>query len=214
MEQEKKQGRFELSRRDFLKVSAAGAAAATMVDWAPAPAMAIDLHGTDTATNTFHTTCPYCSASCGQVVVVGNNTGDVYDIHGDWESPFSNGGLCVKGAGAYQLVTNKRRLGAYDTNPVNPTFAYDPAYTEGIAYKRVGNEPWTKMDLQEALEEAAGRLKGHRDTAGFSSTGPEQFDSKGVVFFGSSHLNNEQNYVYRKLVANFGTTDTEHQARI
>jgi hypothetical protein len=40
------------------------------------------------------------------------------------------------------------------------------------------------------------------------------FNSKSVQFFGCSHMNNEQNYVYRKLIANFGTTNVEHQARI
>jgi anaerobic selenocysteine-containing dehydrogenase len=35
-----------------------------------------------------------------------------------------------------------------------------------------------------------------------------------VQFFGSSHINNEQNYLYRKIVADFGTSQVEHQARI
>jgi len=39
-------------------------------------------------------------------------------------------------------------------------------------------------------------------------------NSKGVAFFGSSHMNNESNYMYRKIIANFGTSNTEHQARI
>ena len=126
-DRDKEAGRMGLSRRDFVKVSAAGAAAAATLGFAPAPAMAeLALHGGDTAVERYHTTCPYCSASCGQVVAVGNVTGDVYDVYGDVDSPINNGGLCAKGAGAYQLVTNKRRLGAFaGTHPVNPNFAYD-----------------------------------------------------------------------------------------
>ena len=35
-----------------------------------------------------------------------------------------------------------------------------------------------------------------------------------VQFFGCSHMNNEANYLYRKTIAAFGTSYTEHQARI
>jgi len=200
-----------ISRRDFLKTGAAAAAVgAAGLDFAVAPSMA----AAATVDATYHTTCPYCSASCGQLVDVDVDK-NVIDVYGDPMSPFNQGGLCAKGAGAFQLITNKRRIGAYaGTHPVNPVFAANPAFTEGVAYKRIGNGPWSAMDLQTALEESSARLVAHRDAAGFSNTGTEQYDSKGVVFFGSSHLNNEANYLYRKLIGNFGTTDTEHQARI
>jgi formate dehydrogenase major subunit len=214
-QKDKQAGRFDLSRRDFLKVSAAGAAAAAALDFAPAPAMAeIAMHGGDTAINRFHTTCPYCSASCGQVIAVGNVTGDVYDVYGDADSPINNGGLCAKGAGAYQLVTNKRRLGAFaGTHPVNQTFAYDSSFdSTGIAYKRVGNEAWSKVALTTAMDDIATKLVADRGaiTPGLSAAS----NSRHVQFFGSSHMNNEQNYTYRKLIAEFGTSLTEHQARI
>ncbi len=206
---------MELSRRDFLKVSAAGAAAVAAMDFAPAPAMAqVTFHGGDTALDKFHTTCPYCSASCGQVIAVGNVTKDVYDVYGDVDSPVNNGGLCAKGAGAFQLVTNKRRIGAFaGTHPVNPLFAYDPAYdSTGVAYKRTGNGAWSKMPLPTALDEIATGLVTARGsiTPGLTATS----NSRHVQFFGSSHMNNEQNYTYRKLIAQFGTSLTEHQARI
>jgi formate dehydrogenase major subunit len=218
-QEDKQAGRFELSRRDFMKVSAAGAAAATMLDWAPAPAMAYgpaDLKAGDTAVVEYHTTCPYCSASCGQIVVVGNGPdGNVYDVHGDTRSPINNGGLCAKGAGAYQLVTNKRRLGAFTgTHPVNPKFAYDPAFdATGVAYKRTGNADWDKISLETAMGEIATAMKAARDSHKVPAAA-NGYNSKGVAFLGSSHMNNEQNYTYRKLIAQFGTSNTEHQARI
>ena len=207
-------GRFELSRRDFLKVSAVGAAAAGALNFAPAPAMAEIKTVGDEAVSRFHTTCPYCSASCGQIIAVGDTTGTVYDVYGDVDSPINNGGLCAKGAGAYQLVNNKRRLGAFaGTHPVNPVFAYDPAYdATGIAYKRTGNGAWSKMALGAAMDEISTGLVAARGgiTPGLDGTS----NSRHVQFFGSSHMNNEQNYVYRRMIAELGTSLTEHQARI
>jgi formate dehydrogenase major subunit len=205
---------MELSRRDFLKVSAAGAAAVTALDFAPAPAMAqVTFHGGDTALDKFHTTCPYCSASCGQVVAVGNVSHDVYDVYGDVDSPINNGGLCAKGAGAYQLVTNKRRLGAFaGTHPANPVFAYDASFTDGLAYKRTGNGAWSKVALSTAMDDIATKLVAARE--GITPGQTNASNSRHVQFFGSSHMNNEQNYTYRKLIAEFGTSLTEHQARI
>lgn len=232
-QEDKSVGRGGLSRRDFLKVSAAGAAAVAALDLMPAPAQAVTFHGngtvTDDALDLFHTTCPYCSASCGQVIAVGNKTRDVYDVYGDPDSPINNGGLCAKGAGAYQLVTNKRRLGAFagthpEDRPGHPVFAYDPAFdSTGVAYKRIGNGDWAKMSLVQAMTEiAAGdRTGGDNSHDGLVAyRGPitpglgVASNSKSVQFFGCSHMNNEQNYTYRKLIAEFGTSLTEHQARI
>ena len=80
------------------------------------------------------TTCPYCSASCGQRVVTAltcADAGKVVDIYGDFESPMNSGGLCAKGAGSLQLVNNSRRIGAWTaTHPVNPVFAADATRPE------------------------------------------------------------------------------------
>jgi formate dehydrogenase major subunit len=208
---------LKLTRRQFLKASAATAAvSAAGLDFAAkaSTAVAADLAGT------YHTTCPYCSASCGQLVDV-DGAGNVLDIYGDHMSPFNDGGLCSKGAGTYALVTNPRRIGAFadehGLHPTNNTFAYDPAYANGIAYKRVGNGAWSKMDLQVAFNEiAAGDVDNHDGLVAARGTVDESngYNSKKVAFFGSSHMNNEQNYTYRRLIAQFGTSNVEHQARI
>lgn len=205
-------GKQGISRRDFLKTGAAAAAvSATGISFAAAPSMAAAAEVADT----FHTTCPYCSASCGQLVDV-DASGNVLDVYGDHMSPFNDGGLCAKGAGAFQLVTNPRRIGAWaGAHPVNNTFAYDSgaAYTDGIAYKRTGNDAWGKVALGTALDEIAVAMKAARD-AKAAPAAANGYNSKTVAFFGSSHLNNEANYFYRRLVAQFGTTNVEHQARI
>jgi len=217
-QKDKQAGRVELSRRDFLKVSAAGAAAAAALDFAPAPALAaIHLDG-DTSTTTFTTTCPYCSAQCGQKVVVGDQTGKVYDIYGDQNSPTNRGGLCAKGAGSYQLVNNERRLGVPEH-----TADVDGKDMTGTAWVRTGNAAWTEIPLATAITEIAagssvsGRthagLVGIRDAGGFAPYADGK-NATAVQFLGCSHMNNEQNYLYRKLIATFGTSRVEHQARI
>jgi formate dehydrogenase major subunit len=210
---DKDQGGFQLSRRDFLKVAGAGAAGvAVMEPLMAAPAAALTLDPADSATTTYLTTCPYCSAQCGQRVVVGNTTKKVYDIYGDVESPTNNGGLCAKGAGSFQLVNNSRRLGVPEH-----TAGVDGKDFTGAAWKRIGNAAWAPMTLANALHEIAEGDGGGTNT-GLAAlrgtiTGPD-YNSKGVMFFGSSHMNNECNNIYRKIIANFGTSNVEHQARI
>jgi formate dehydrogenase major subunit len=140
---------------------------------------------------------------------VGNDTGKVYDIYGDMGSPTNRGGLCAKGAGSYQLVTNARRLGV----PWNTTGM------TGTAWKRLGNAAWSPIALDAALTEiASGDGVNHTGlvnirgavTPGLTAAS----NANAVQFFGSSHINNEPNYLYRKIVANFGTSRVEHQARI
>ena len=202
-------GKFELSRRDFLKVGAAAAAVGAVgVDWAVCPPSAEAL---DIADKFYTTTCPYCSAQCGQIVAVKSGATPaedfVVDIYGDPNNPTSRGGLCSKGAGSYQLVTNKRRIGVPEH-----TTAVDGFDFTGTAWKRTGNTAWETISLDVAMSEIATGLVAHRGSVTPGSTADS--NAKTVMFFGSSHINNEQNNLYRKLIANFGTSLTEHQARI
>jgi formate dehydrogenase major subunit len=203
-----------MSRRGFVKTAAVAAAAMGCgLDVAFNAEKAFAYENDAVNYKVTNTTCPYCSASCGQRVVValtGANAGKVVDIYGDFESPMNSGGLCAKGAGASQLVTNNRRVGAWaGTHPVDPAFEYDPAFTDGIAYRRVGDGAWAKVSLDAAMNEIGPSLGTARGALPTTT-----YNSKGVAFLGSSHMNNESNYMYRKIIANFGTSNVEHQARI
>lgn len=216
------QGAAGLSRRDFLKASAAATAVAgcgLTIAFDAQKALAYESDPTNFQITP--TTCPYCSASCGQRVVVDKRAGSptldqIIDMYGDFESPMNSGGLCSKGAGTFQLVTNPRRIGAWEgTHPVNPVFEADTTtYPDGVAYKRTGDAAWAPMSLDAAMAEIAPALKTARDSNWGGTTGANAYNSKGVAFFGSSHMNNESNYMYRKIIANFGTSNVEHQARI
>ena len=154
-----------MSRRDFLKTTAvAGAAVGCGLSVAIDPQKAAAYENDTVNYKVTSTTCPYCSASCGQRVVValtGASAGKVVDIYGDFESPMNSGGLCAKGAGAKQLVNNSRRIGAYPgAHPetvygASSAFGHDSSYTDGIAYKRTGDGNWSKMNLDTAMAEIA-----------------------------------------------------------
>ncbi len=214
-----------ITRRDFLKTAAAATAVAGCgLEFMYDPVKAAAYESSPDHTVTF-TTCPYCSASCGQRVVKENATGKVVDIYGDFQSPWNSGGLCAKGAGSLQLVNNPRRVGAWTaaemqemtgstSHPVNDVFL--STGTGEVAYKRIegtdlgnGTSKWVQMDLNTALAEIATALVTERGALSSAT-----YNQKKVAFFGSSHMNNESNYVYRKLIANFGSSNVEHQARI
>lgn len=206
---DKSGGRLDLSRRDFLKVAGAGAGAAvvgTGAEWAFYPGLAAGAYPANAVRR--HTTCPYCSAQCGQTVVM-DASGTVLDIHGMVESPINQGGLCAKGAGGFQLATNERRLGV----PAH-TADVDGFDFTGRAWKRQGDEAWVEGDADAYMAEAAAMMVTARNTDTTNFNPATGGNSDGVMFFGSSHANNEVNYLYRKLIANFGTSNTEHQARI
>ena len=201
-----------MSRRAFLKTATvAGAALGCGFDVAFNAEKAFAYENDTTNYKVTNTTCPYCSASCGQRVVValtGATVGQVVDIYGDFESPMNSGGLCAKGAGSLQLVNNSRRLGAWATHE-NPVFAKAGS---DVAYMRTGNGAWSQVPLDTAMTDIATGLVTARGA--LPTTGATAYNSKGVAFLGCSHMNNESNYMYRKLIANFGTSNVEHQARI
>jgi formate dehydrogenase major subunit len=176
---------MKLSRRDFLKTTAAGAAAGSLMEWTvrPAPAGA--------AGPGIPTTCPFCSLGCGMLGYT-DASGNIIDITGDPIHPYNEGAQCSKGASNWALMNTPARV---TTGPK----------------KRVGNGPWTDISWQDAISQIAQKL------AAIKASGPVPSNYAGadqVAFLGSSHMTNEECYIYRKLIALFGTNNTEHQARI
>jgi len=199
-----------MTRRTFVKTAAVAGAAASCGFELAYNAEKAAAYENSALYKVTTTTCPYCSASCGQRVVTDVATSKVVDIYGDFESPMNSGGLCAKGAGSIQLVNNTRRIGAWTTpHPVNPIFQANGT-SNGVAYKRTGNGPWSAVPLTTAMDDIAAKMVAARGAV----TDAGGYNSKGVAFLGSSHMNNEPNYIYRKMIANFGTSNTEHQARI
>ena len=214
-----------ISRRAFLTSAAVAAAAVGCgFDVAYNAEKALAYENDATNYKVTSTTCPYCSASCGQRVVTaltGANAGKVVDIYGDFESPMNSGGLCAKGAGSLQLVNNPRRIGAWaGTHPVPNTnvrrthlrrcdASVHRRYRLQVASRRrrLGarsrwTPPWPRSHAELVDRSRRAWRRRQRTTARASRSSAR------------SHMNNESNYMYRKLIANFGTSNVEHQARI
>jgi formate dehydrogenase major subunit len=78
---------------------------------------------------------------------------------------------------------------------------------------RVGNDAWQPITWNQALTDIAQKMLAARSAVPVAG-GKVIGQANGVAFLGCSHATNEENWLYRKLIANFGTNNIEHQARI
>ena len=145
--------------------------------------------------------CPYCAVGCGQLVHV--KDGKITDLEGDPESPISQGCLCPKGAATFQLVTGSHR-------------------TEQVLYRRPGGTEWERIPLERAMEMVAERVKRTREEtwqeriteAGAQHEGALVRRTLGIAHMGGATLDNEENYLLKKLYTALGVVQVENQARI
>jgi formate dehydrogenase major subunit len=103
------------SRRRFLKASTLGGAAASVLGFDLAPALAQVRALKISRTTETRSTCPYCSVSCGVIVhTLGdgsrNVTPTVVHVEGDPDHPINQGTLCPKGITLKHNIVNDRRL--------------------------------------------------------------------------------------------------------
>ena len=142
--------------------------------------------------------CPYCAVGCGQLVYV--REGKVDQIEGDPDSPISRGRLCPKGAASKSLVTS-------------------PSREYKVRYRRPYGHDWEELSLDEAMEMIAERLLATRAETWESSTRMEGGTAKlnrtlGIGSLGGATLDNEENYLIKKLLTALGVVQVENQARI
>jgi formate dehydrogenase major subunit len=139
--------------------------------------------------------CPYCAVGCGQKVYV--KDGAVTQIEGDPDSPISRGRLCPKGSASKQLVTSPSRV------------------TE-VLYRRPYAADWERLSLDEAMEMIADRVIATRRET-WQDTDEEGRDVRrtmGIASLGGATLDNEENYLMKKLYTALGAIQIENQARI
>jgi formate dehydrogenase major subunit len=142
-----------------------------------------------------HSVCPFCAVGCAQKVYVKDEK--VVQIEGNPDSPISRGRLCPKGSASKQLVTGPQRL---------TTVKYRPPYAT----------EWQEIDLDAAMEMVADRVLDAR------AKGWQQFDADrntlrrtmGIASLGGATLDNEENYLIKKLFTALGALQIENQARI
>ena len=149
---------------------------------------------TATADRVARSVCPYCAVGCGQKVFVKDEK--VVQIEGNPDSPISRGRLCPKGSASKQLVTGPQRL---------TKIKYRPPYAT----------EWQDLDLDTAMEMIADRVldarrKGWQDT----DKGRRVNRTMGIASLGGATLDNEENYLMKKLYSAMGAIQIENQARI
>jgi formate dehydrogenase major subunit len=138
--------------------------------------------------------CPYCAVGCGQNVYV--EGGKVTQIEGDPDSPVSRGRLCPKGSASLQLTTG-------------------PAREYKVRYRRPYAADWEDLDLDTAMDMIADRVIAAR-RAGWeweAEDGPVR-RTLGFASLGGATLDNEENYLIKKLFTALGAIQIENQARI
>jgi formate dehydrogenase major subunit len=139
--------------------------------------------------------CPYCAVGCGQRVFV--RDGQVTQIEGDPDSPISRGRLCPKGSASRELVTA-------------------PSRQAKVRYRRPHGTDWEDLDLDIAVDMIADRVLETRDRTWQQSDeeGRTLRRTMGIAGLGGATLDNEENYLMKKLYTALGAIQVENQARI
>jgi formate dehydrogenase major subunit len=149
---------------------------------------------TSTADRVVKSICPYCAVGCGQNVYV--KDGKVIQIEGDPDSPVSRGRLCPKGSASLQLTTGSARQ-------------------YRVKYRRPFGTEWEDLDLEQAMDMIADRVIESR-RRGWQ----QEIDGKltrrtlGFAGLGGATLDNEENYLIKKLFTALGAIQIENQARL
>src|SRR5215213_6963836 len=148
-----------------------------------------------TADRVARSVCPYCAVGCGQKVFVKDEK--VVQIEGDPDSPISRGPLCPKGSASKNLVTSRLRQ-------------------TKVKYRRPFGTEWEELDLDTAMEMIADRVvearrQGWQD---LDEKGRKVRRTLGLASLGGATLDNEENYLIKKLFTAMGAIQIENQARI
>ena len=149
-----------------------------------------------TADDVVPSICPYCAVGCGQRVFV--EQGRITQIEGDPDSPISRGRLCPKGAATRQLVSHERR-------------------ELRVKYRRPFATEWETLSLDDAMNMIADRVIETRRNHGWEDVDDEGRPlrrSMSIAHLGGATLDNEENYLIKKLFTALGAIQIENQARI
>jgi formate dehydrogenase major subunit len=149
---------------------------------------------TVTADRVVKSVCPYCAVGCGQDVYVKDDK--VTQIEGDPDSPVSRGRLCPKGSASLQLTTGSAR-------------------EYRVKYRRPFATDWEELDLETAMDMIADRvIEARRKGWQQEVEGKPTRRTLGFAGLGGATLDNEENYLIKKLFTALGAIQIENQARI
>jgi formate dehydrogenase major subunit len=194
----------ELTRREALKVGAAGAAMAGFsslgFDVAVAQATTVKQRLRIEGATVSHSVCPYCAVGCSLLAYTrknGNGSVELLQIEGNPDSPVNEGTLCPKGASAMELAVSKRRL-------------------HGPLHRAPGAGEWKRVSWDYALGKIARNIKAARDRTFVTKDGEGKVVNRteGIAFAGGAAFSNEEGYLATKLMRGLGLVYLEQQARV
>lgn len=150
---------------------------------------------TATADRVVQSVCPFCAVGCGQKVYVKDER--VVQIEGDPDSPISRGRLCPKGASSEQLVNA-------------------PYRQTQVLYRAPRAKDWEPLPLDRAIDMIADRFIESRRNGwqDLDAKGRKLARTMGIASLGGATLDNEENYLIKKLFTAAGAIQIENQARI
>jgi formate dehydrogenase major subunit len=149
----------------------------------------------DEADHVVQSICPYCAVGCAQLVYV--KDGEVTQIEGDPASPISRGRLCPKGAASKNYVQS-------------------PLREYKVKYRRPYGTRWEELSLDDAMDMIVERFLQTREETWQEETedGEPAKRTLGIANLGGATLDNEENYLMKKLLTATGVVQVENQARI
>jgi len=187
---------MKLSRRDFLALGGGTitGAALGLLDIKPAEARALvkELRIKNAKLTT--SICCFCGCGCG--LIVHTSEGKVINLEGDPEHPINEGSVCSKGAAMLQVAVNDKRA-------------------RKVLHRKPGASQWEEISWDEAFRQIAGKIRETRNASFVEKDGELTVNrTEGIASLGGAALDNEECYLYSKLMRSLGLVYMEHQARI
>ncbi len=193
-----------VTRRDFLKIGAAGTGALVVsglgFEVAVAQSTRVKQGLRISGARESHSICPYCAVGCSLVAYTrqnGSGRVELLQIEGDPDSPVNEGRLCPKGATAMQLAVSPRRV-------------------DSPLYRAPGAAGWKKVSWDFLLNKIAQNIKASRDASFVTVDGNGNIVNRceGVAFAGGAAFSSEEGYFATKLMRSLGVVHLEQQARV
>ncbi|MGB2800326.1 MAG: formate dehydrogenase-N subunit alpha [Dehalococcoidia bacterium] len=192
---------MDVSRRDFLKLSGAGAGGLILFKELGMPTR---LFASASATSSIPlhkkigektTICPYCGVGCSIIMAV--DDGKIIGIEGDPDSPINEGSLCPKGASISQFTNIESRLTT-------------------VKHRAPGATSWADTNWDDVLAAIASNIKETRDSnfIELDDNGNTVNRTESIASLGSVFPNSEEAYLYSKMMRALGLVYIENEARI
>ena len=191
---------MELSRREFLKLSGAGAGGVAVLGlMKPQATQAANLPGKiplHKKVGETTTICCYCGCGCG--FITASENGVLVNFEGDPDHPINQGHACAKGGAQFQIS------------------AHNPRRLRKVKYRAPGSSEWEEKSWDWGITEIAKRIKNTRDSNWVTTdkSGYVVNRTEAIASLGGAALDNEECYLLSKLMRALGLVYIEHQARI